>query len=256
MTAEGRFRRTAALAHRIGLRRDLLRAAGVLASRHATALRRPRPLPIGGRILCYHSVGTPEWGPNDVSPNRFRRHLEVAIREGCRFVSAEQIAAGGGSAGDLALTFDDGLRSVILNAAPVLAEAGIPWTLFVVTGWASRGHPFLSWDEVAAVPSLGGTVASHSVTHPHFGRLDPAAARKELAGSREEIKARTGLVADSFAIPYGGPEHWSRCCTELARAVGYGFIYGGGPDAVPRTLVSRYDTDRVFRAALEGAFDR
>ena len=37
---------------------------------------------------------------------------------------------------DLAITFDDGLKSVLTNAAPILAEYDVPWSLFVVSDWA------------------------------------------------------------------------------------------------------------------------
>ena len=38
--------------------------------------------PTRGRILCYHSVGTPVYRVNDVSPKHFRRHLELMLARG------------------------------------------------------------------------------------------------------------------------------------------------------------------------------
>jgi hypothetical protein len=61
---------------------------------------------------------------NDVSPARFARHIELALDAGARFVPAQAIARGEGRPGDVALTFDDGLKSVAVNAAP--AGAPIP----------------------------------------------------------------------------------------------------------------------------------
>src|SRR4051794_31406587 len=86
-----------------------------------------------GRILCYHSIGQPLWGVNDVSPKQFRRHLELALKAGWRFVPAAEIVRTGGGPKDLAITFDDGLKSVLTNAAPILAEYDVPWSLFVVS---------------------------------------------------------------------------------------------------------------------------
>src|SRR5207244_4000882 len=81
-----------------------------------------------------------EWGVNDVSPERFRRQLELALSLGFRFVGAERVASGDALSNELAVTFDDALLSVLHNGAPVMAELGIPWTLFVVTDWASGRH--------------------------------------------------------------------------------------------------------------------
>ena len=92
----------------------------------------------------------------------------------------------------LALTFDDGLTSVLTNAVPVLRHHGIPATAFVVTGWTDHAPPgfeglVLDWPGVSALGDSGLTLASHSVTHPDFGQLGPAEARRELEESRERI---------------------------------------------------------------------
>ena len=93
-----------------------------------------------GRILAYHSVGTPEWGVQRRQPARVR--AAPADRRGRRLElrhPAEVIAEP--DKPQLALTFDDGLASVLANAAPVLRHHGIPATMFVVTGWPTGSRP-------------------------------------------------------------------------------------------------------------------
>jgi hypothetical protein len=107
----------------------------------------------GGRLLCYHSVGQAELGVNDCSPPRFRRQIELAIRRGYRFVPAAEIARGRGGPRDLAITFDDGWKSILTIAAPVLREYQIPSTLFVATGLLDNPSDWhrsrmLTWDEI------------------------------------------------------------------------------------------------------------
>ena len=46
-----------------------------------------------GRILAYHSIGTPEWGVNDVRPRDFERHLQVAVDEGWTFATPGEVMA-------------------------------------------------------------------------------------------------------------------------------------------------------------------
>jgi len=252
-----------AVARVLGLRRRLLVDARLRCERNLIpALRLRRPV-ASAKVLCYHSVGTEEWGVNDVPVALFKRQLELALSLGYRFVPAEAVAAGHGEQRDLAVTFDDGLMSVFQNAAPILADLGIPWSLFVVCDWAGRDcqqpRLFMGWDEISQVASAGVSIGSHSMTHPDFGRLSEADARAELADSRRVIREH-GLEVDSFAIPFGQSGNWDHGLSELARSVGYRTIYAQAVETraggtVPRTFVSRFDEERVFKAVLEGVFD-
>src|SRR5262245_27571762 len=61
-----------------GLQRTHVAAARMFCERHALATMPASPKREGGRILCYHSIGQPECGVNDVTPMQFRRHIEFA----------------------------------------------------------------------------------------------------------------------------------------------------------------------------------
>src|SRR5581483_3975978 len=183
-------------------------ASRMCCERLAYAYRPVTPFPQQarrGRILCYHSVGTPAWGVNDVSPKKFRSHVEQALASGYRFVPAEVIALGQGGPRDLAITFDDGLSSVAIHAAPVLATYNIPWTLFVVAQWAEGQHAwgastFLSWRDIERLVEMGVTIGSHSVSHPRFRYLSSDETAQELEDSRRIIESRIGILPATFAI--------------------------------------------------------
>ena len=125
------------VAHRGAVKGRLCAERWTLATRTRAAGGQARAM--RGRILAYHSVGTPEWGVNDVSPRDFERHLQIAVDDGWSFATPAEVIAEPDKP-QLALTFDDGLASVLANAAPVLRHHGIPATMFVVTGWAD-GQP-------------------------------------------------------------------------------------------------------------------
>lgn len=253
------------MARRLGLRRTALAAGRLFAERSLLAATHRGQARATGRILCYHAVGTPDWGVNDVSPKRFREQLEWALGAGYRFVPAREIAVAGGGASDLAVTFDDGLASVVANAAPILAELGIPWSIFVVTDWAAGRHRFgdgvvLSWREIARLAESGVEVGSHSVSHANFGRIDPARACEELYRSRAAIAEHTGHLTSAFAIPLGSSRHWTAHAHRLASEAGYELVYSQCErtrmaGTVARTFVTHFDGERLFRAALRGAFD-
>jgi peptidoglycan/xylan/chitin deacetylase (PgdA/CDA1 family) len=231
------------------------------------ALKLPGAGRAGGRILAYHSVGTPQWGVNDVSPARFRRHLEIALAGGYKFVHPDQIARTGGRPDELAVSFDDGLASVLENAAPILRELGIPWSMFIVSDWAEAGHPsydrdlLMDWRQVERLAAYGATIGSHSVTHRNFGHLSPSEAAEELFASREVIERRVGIKPITFAIPFGQSRDWTAAAAAAALAAGYEIVYAQAeatrfPGTVARTMVARTDLDFVFRGALRGHLDR
>ncbi|TPK02259.1 polysaccharide deacetylase family protein [Mesorhizobium sp. B2-5-9] len=220
----------------------------------------------GGRILAYHSVGQPLMDHNDVPPKLFRRQLEWAAARGYRFVPASEIARTGGDPMDLAITFDDGLRSVMTVAAPILKDFAVPWSLFVVTDWSEGGSPWatdevLGWRDLERLVADGAEIGSHSATHPDFGQLDGPAAREELDRSRAMIEARLGFAPTSFAIPLGQSANWTAVAMREAKAAGYDLVYAQAEETrsagtIARTFITRFDSIRVFSAALSGVFDR
>jgi peptidoglycan/xylan/chitin deacetylase (PgdA/CDA1 family) len=217
------------------------------------------------RILAYHSVGTPYLRDNDVAPQRFRRHIELAIEQGYEFVHASEIVAGRARAKSLAITFDDGIRSAATAAAPILREYGVPWTLFVVSGWADgdardwAGDIMMDWKEIEGLAAQGVRIGSHSVTHPNFSKLDRGQAAFELEESRRAIESRLGVDVDEFAIPFGQSGDWTEHAADAAADAGYLRVYSQAEDTrypatIARTFITRWDNDRVFRAALSGVF--
>lgn len=255
--------RPSRVAYRSAVRGRMCADRWGLAARHRIV--RSQGLVRRGRILAYHSVGTPQWGVNDVSPRDFERHLQIAVDDGWSFATPAEVMAEPDKP-LLALTFDDGVATVLANALPVLRHHGIPATVFVVTGWASgettdsMRRLVLDWRGVRALQEGGVTVASHSVTHPDFGRLEPGEARRELEVSREELRRMLGVETDEFAIPLGQSANWTPAASAAAVAAGYTKVYAQAintrPEAtIARNFITRIDRPMLFRAALAGAYD-
>jgi peptidoglycan/xylan/chitin deacetylase (PgdA/CDA1 family) len=251
-------------ARRAGIKRDHVAKVRMAAERHALAVAAPYRERDRGRILCYHCIGYPAWGVNDVSPRRFRRQIEVALDAGYSFVPAREIATTGGKSKDLAITFDDGHFTVFTQAAPILKDYGIPFSVFIVSEWSEKSatehRAILSWDQVGALVNQGAEIGSHSATHPDFGQLDPSRYTMELEGSRQAIERQLGFAPDSFAIPLGQSGNWATAAREAASLAGYRFVYAQAEetrpqDTIARTFVTAFDHDFIFRALLRGAYD-
>jgi peptidoglycan/xylan/chitin deacetylase (PgdA/CDA1 family) len=253
------------MARHTGIKRTHVAAARMYLERHTLANVARKRTRSGGRILCYHTVGEPRYGVNDVSPAQFRRHIEFALTRGYRFVYASRIAQTGGGGKDLAITFDDGAISVHTQAAPILKEYGIPWSFFAVSEWCeqqeqSQSGTILNWRQIEELMAGGAELGSHSATHPDFGTLEPERLEEELAGSRQMIERRVGVAPVTFAIPLGQSANWTPAAGEAARSAGYEIVYAQAeetrpPGTVARTFVTRFDNNHIFGALLAGAFD-
>jgi peptidoglycan/xylan/chitin deacetylase (PgdA/CDA1 family) len=116
----------------------------------------------------------------------------------------------------VALTFDDAFSNFVTTAWPRLRAAGLPATVFVVSGhvggtnrWGNQpapGIPVLplaSWDALAACVAEGVEVGAHSRSHARLSRLAPPALVDEIAGSGRDVAARLGRAPLAFAYPYG-----------------------------------------------------
>jgi peptidoglycan/xylan/chitin deacetylase (PgdA/CDA1 family) len=175
---------------------------------------------VSGRIaiLTYHSIDE-SGSVLSVSPHVFADQMRTLRGLSARVVSLDEIGAALAerrTGEDLvAITFDDGFRSVREHAWPVLAEHGFPATVFLVTdycgsqndwpgqpAWAPRGA-LLGWDEVREMAAGGVQFGSHTCTHPDLGRVSGTRAREEMASSRKAVEDAVGAPVTAFAYPYG-----------------------------------------------------
>jgi peptidoglycan/xylan/chitin deacetylase (PgdA/CDA1 family) len=110
-------------------------------------------------ILGYHRVSDdPDPYGLAVSPERFAEQLGVLGRRGRPLALGELprlLAAGQVPKRSVVLTFDDGYADVLHVAKPLLAQFGIPASVFVVSGALGRE---LWWDRLARLASTATAV--------------------------------------------------------------------------------------------------
>lgn len=220
----------------------------------------------GSRILTYHSVGSRDHEMN-VRPQHFRNQM-VWLKDHAPVVSFAEAAQG---LPGVAVTFDDGYRDNLTNAAPVLAELGIPATVFVVAGYVggmlghdSEAAALLSWDEVDALDAMGIAVGAHSMTHRRLAQLPDKVQREEVVQSKRLIEERLGHAVESFAYPFGTAADYSPLTRRLVAEAGFRWAasnrYGvNGPDAdrlaLRRIWIDATDTLELFQLKTQGGLD-
>lgn len=252
------------------LRRALAASLGA-----AMRVARPRRQRASARILYYHRIDE-ELHRSCVTPEAFREQMQYLRDAGFRIVPLADLTVGW-ERGEtfpprtVAVTFDDGFADNYERAFPVLAELGIPATIFVTVG-ALGGSlavlrdkrdalPALTWDQIRTMLAERITVGSHTLTHPHLTTLAADALEKELVESRAIIAAETGVTTQLFCYPHGDFDARVRAAVEQA---GYrlacstrpgGVTLASDPLALPRTFIARDDALADFARKLSGAYD-
>lgn len=135
----------------------------------------------------------------------------------------------------VALTVDDGHRSVYDRMRPIVERDRLPVTLFIYPSAISNASYALTWEQIRALRQTGlFDVQSHTWWHPNFNverrRQSPAAFRdfvsKQLVHSRELIVREVGGQVDMIAWPFGIYDD-----ELLAAAANAGYVAGFTLDA-------------------------
>jgi peptidoglycan/xylan/chitin deacetylase (PgdA/CDA1 family) len=178
----------------------------------------------------YHRVGQVEASAPTitraltVSPEAFASEMRWIVQHGFHAITQQELfrALEFGAplpAKPMMITFDDGYRDVLWNAAPVLVRLHLPATAYVITGRVSgTDSSFLTWPELHRLERLGVEIGSHTVHHVELPALGSVAAFNELIVSRRELERHLGHPVQWFAYPAGAVD---AAVLPLVRRAGY-----------------------------------
>lgn len=183
-------------------------------------------------ILTYHSVDD-SGSVISVDERTFTRHVRWLAASHVRVLPLDQLGEASEGEDAVAITFDDGLESFGRVVAPLLRDYGLPSTLFVVTdavgstnawrGCADAGipvQPLLDWDALGRIAGDGVSLGAHTCTHLNLTSAPDEEAEREIVGSKSRLARELGIVATTFAYPYGGVSESAR--DVVAREFRYG----------------------------------
>lgn len=160
-------------------------------------------------VLTYHAVGDPTVHGN-VSVERFRADLDY-LTANFEVVDLRELVEESEAHRRVAVTFDDGHRSVYTEALPLLRAHDVPATVFVVSGAIDgdaaglNATPTMSADQIAdLVDEPLAVVGNHTRSHPRLSTIsEPAVREEEIAGAKTDLEDRFGIDVDRFSYPFG-----------------------------------------------------
>lgn len=102
----------------------------------------------------------------------------------------------------VAITFDDGHRSDVEIALPILKKFDFSATFFPVVHHINK-EGYVSWEELHLLSKEGHTIGSHGLTHRHLSRLPNHEVRNELLLSKQLLEEELKRSVRLFSFPYG-----------------------------------------------------
>ena len=168
-------------------------------------------------ILVYHRFGPSVADSMTTRSAVFEAQLSRLRQDGYAVVPLAALVAGvEGKAAlppkALAITVDDGHRTVYTELLPIIRRERLPVALFVYPSAISRAAYAMSWEQLAEIVASGLVeVHSHTYWHPDFRverrRRAPddyrQFVRSQLEMPRRVLKSRLGVDASYLAWPFG-----------------------------------------------------
>ncbi len=205
-----------------------------------------------------------------IRPSEFEGQLKFLRENGYKIVRLRDIVNFMMGRGTLppravAITADDGHRTVFTEMKPIVERYRIPVTLFIYPSAISNASYAMTWEQLKELQATGlFEIQSHTYWHPNFNkdkrRLSPADYQKfvdwQMTKSKEVLERRLGAHVDLLSWPFG---IYNDQLIAAARQAGYvaGFTIArrtvsrqDNIMAIPRFIVTNKDVGKAFQALL------
>lgn len=223
-------------------------------------------------VLSYHTVSA-AW-PSDLAvlPARFEAQLQLLRRQGYRSLTVHDVVHGPPRGRAVAITFDDGYRTVFEVARPIMDRLGYVGTVFVPTDFPGQPGPMawpgidqwlgtahqdelrcMSWEQLRVLRDAGWEIGAHGCSHPDLPKLSDQQLERELRDSRRRLEQELAKPCQSLAYPYGT---YDDRVLEAVRDAGYSTacaVPAGRPRLHPLTYprIGIYRPDGILRFQIK-----
>lgn len=251
-------------------------------------------------ILLYHKIGkyseTSRFPGLYVTEDNFDRQIKYLKNKGYNFITLSELKAlydyfysdtakdkpdiTGIKAGNIlngslkfvALTFDDGSKSLYAKGLGVMSDNNVRGTVFMVSGliggmneWdiknGEQADEMLNLDELKTMVDYGIEIGAHTVTHPHLTEISADESFSEMKSSKSELEKLLKTDINFFAYPYGD---YNEEVKELAKKAGFsgacitrtGIVKNNSDFFALKRVAIRHNTDffkfkrKIFKVRL------
>jgi peptidoglycan/xylan/chitin deacetylase (PgdA/CDA1 family) len=228
------------------------------------AVRRNNAALFGTRTLMYHDLGD-DASSNDLyllSSTSFRAQIE-AISQWTRSRRIPLVRLAAQPQPGIAVTFDDGYRSTLAIAAPLLAQHGLPFHVFATRAYCQSGDArYLNETDLCELASLPNVViGAHGTTHTRLAQMSPEELHRELLDAKNWLQQVIQRPVNSLSYPHGS---FTSATAEAVQRYGYDYACSSQPGtfhsveqrfAIPRIDIWSRDSARTATHKLRGAWD-
>ncbi len=228
-------------------------------------------------ILQYHHVDVDTPTSTSTTPQQFLQHLKIIESEGFTVVPLMQLFTENTTKNlvdkksknmldkRVAITFDDGYRSVFTEAYPLLKSRQWPFTVFVNTAPIDKQSTIhVSWDQLREMAAHGATIGNHTRNHNHLlQRLDGETLERwqdrvsaDILTAQTRIENELGQNERLLAYPYGEFDHELEELTKALDFMAFGqhsgaVSIGHSRQAIPRfPFGGQYGEQNDFRMKI------
>lgn len=163
----------------------------------------------------------------------------------------------------IAITFDDGYKSVLENAVPLLRKHRFPYTVFVNTDFIDHSQDFMSWKQLHRLNHEGATIANHTTAHSHLVRQHEDESyyqwhkriEDEITQAETLIKHQLGESPGLLAYPYGEYNNLIKLIAKKHELVAFAQHSGAFNHRVDWQAVPRFAFNQSY-AEMQGFADK
>lgn len=214
-------------------------------------------------VIAYHSISDEkDFGLNTISPERFDRQMALLKSNGYNPVTfSELVNQPKFPANPVIITFDDGYKSVIEYAFPIMKSHNFLGVVFVITDYIGKGNDWESFpvqrnklhlakEDIKKLALEGWEIGSHTHTHRYLPVCSREKILDEFTRSKNVLSDLIEREVVSVCYPYG---RFTGKVSQLARQAGYRFaayniklITDKDRFNIARRSIYRTDTDDQF----------
>lgn len=213
----------------------------------------------------------------------------IFLKQNTNVISFDDYMAGrlSSSKVNIVITFDDGFKSWITHAVPILTKLSLPATFFISAGFAGLDkHEAASFlrsnllldesnqltstgglthDDVKRISDYGFTIGGHTLSHCNLSVLhDEASLTREIEEDKITLERVIGKKVNYFAYPFGFYQNQQINVVDVLRKAGYKAAVttiSGYNDKRTNSFLLRRDLTSatmsrlIFRARAYGNYD-